>query len=199
MPTPTLNRKQYEARRAKFEAWLVERGAELLTPTNEWELLRFRTEKGVGIIYTNKHGQLTWQGPAAEAYLASVNNAPWRAVPKEQRRARSSPTCLALRKRDGDACFYCHLPVAVEDESVEHLVPLTAGGADHIANMALAHRVCNREAGHLSLMEKIRFRETCQERLHTPGTLPALIFADGLRAAGYAAEAQPDETLPPWD
>lgn len=189
MPTPTLNRRQYLGRRQEmFEKWLVERGAELLTPTNEWELLRFRTEKGTGIIYTNKHGQLTWMGPAAEAYLAHVSNkSSWRAVPKEKRRAKSSPTCQALRERDGDACFYCHLPVAVEDESVEHLVNLTHGGADHIANMALAHRVCNSEAGHLSLMEKIRFRETCGERLHTPSTLANL------------ALQELDETSPPWE
>jgi hypothetical protein len=192
MPTPTLTRKQYLGRRQEmFEKWLVERGAELLTPTNEWELLRFRTEKGTGIIYTNKHGHLTWMGPATEAYLAHVSNrSSWRAVPREERKYKSSPTCQALRRRDGDACFYCHLPVAVEDESVEHLVNLTHQGPDHIANMALAHRDCNREAGHLSVMEKIRFRETCWQRLHTHGTLanPALEMVEA-----------PGEITPPWD
>jgi hypothetical protein len=175
MPVPTLTRRQYLGRRQqRFEAWLSERGAEMLTPTNPWELTRFRTEKGVGIIYTNKHGQLSWMGPAAEAFIAHVSNGAWRAVPKGQRRLKSSSTCVALRQRDGDACFFCHLPVSIEDESVEHLVPLTAGGADHISNMALAHHDCNCEAGHMSLMEKIRFRETCWARLHTPGTLANL-------------------------
>ena len=188
MPTPTLNRRQFLGRRQEmFERWLVERGAELLTPTNEWELLRFRTEKGTSIIYTNKHGHLTWMGWAAEAYLAHVGNKAWRAVPKTERRLKSSPVCQALRQRDGDACFYCHLPVEPEDESAEHLVSVTHGGPDHIANMALAHRICNQEAGHLPLMQKIAMRETNWRRLHTPGTLPNLLLAGG------------DETPPPWN
>jgi hypothetical protein len=187
MPTPTLNRKQFEARLEKFTAWLTERGADLLTPTNEWELLRFRTENGASIVYTNKHGHLTWTGQAAEAFLAFVSNRSWRAVPASQRRRKSSVACQALRKRDGDDCFFCHLPVAVEDESAEHLVSITHGGPDHIANMALAHRECNRAAGHMSLMEKIRMRETNLVRLHTPGTLPNLALQTVI------------ETDPPWE
>jgi hypothetical protein len=187
MPSPKLTRVQYEKRRLKFEAWLAERGAEMLTPTNEWEVLRFRTEVGTSIIYTNKYGMLTWMGQSAEAFFAYLQNSPWRAVPKEQRRYKSSPACQALRKRDGGACFFCHLPVAVEDESVEHLVNLTHGGPDHIVNMALAHRDCNRAAGHLSLMEKIQMRESNLVRLYTPGTLPNL----ALQAIV--------ETTPPWD
>lgn len=189
MPTPTITRKQFDgARKEAFEKWLVERGAELLTPTNEWELLRFRTEKGTSIVYTNKHGVLTWTNQAAEAFLAHVGCKSWRAVRASQRRLKSSPVCQALRKRDGDACFYCHLTVAVEEESAEHLVSITHGGPDHIANMALAHRICNSEAGHLSLMEKIRMREENRRRLHTPGTTPA----------GEPVLVMPVETLPPW-
>lgn len=177
MPTPTLNRKQFLGRRLElFTTWLAERGAEVLTPTNEWELLRFKTEKGTGIVYSNKLGHLTWMGPASEAYLAHVGNKSWRAVPKADRRLRSSVVCQALRERDGDDCFFCHLQVAVEEESPEHLVSLTHGGPDHIANMALAHRECNRQAGHLSLMEKIRMRETNLVRLCTPGTVPHLLL-----------------------
>lgn len=188
MPAPTITCKQYKARRPEvFENWLVERGAELLTPTNEWELLRFRTEKGTSIIYTNKHGILTWTGQAAEAFLAFVGAKSWRAVRAEQRRYKSSVVCQALRKRDGDACFFCHLQVAVEDESAEHLVSITHGGPDHIANMALAHRECNRAAGHLSLMEKIQVREQNLVRLYTPGTLPNLALQTII------------ETSPPWD
>lgn len=196
MTTPTLTRQQLEGVRMRaFTAFLEARGAELLTPTNQWELLRFRTEEGTSIIYTDKRGHLTWTNQAAEAYLACVGNKAWRAVPKTQRRSKSSPTCQALRKRDGDACFYCHLPVAVEEESPEHLVAVTHGGPDHIANMALAHRDCNRQAGHLSLMEKIQMRETNLVRLYTPGTIPNLLMMPS-----QAVTAQsPDETTPPWD
>jgi 5-methylcytosine-specific restriction endonuclease McrA len=159
MYSPPHNRKQFEERRERFEAWITARGAEILTPTNEWELCRFRTEQATVIAYTNKHGKLSWH-PTNEAYIAFLRNASWRAGDATKRRSKSSPTCQALRQRDGDACFFCHLPVAIEDESPEHLVALTHGGPDHIANMALAHRDCNREAGHLPLMEKIHLRES---------------------------------------
>jgi hypothetical protein len=197
MPTPTLNRAQFEARREKFELWLAERGAEVLSPTNEWELLRFKTEKGTGIVYTNKRAELTWMGPAAEAYLAHVGNKSWRAVPKEQRRRKSSVVCQALRDRDGDDCFFCHLPVAIEEESPEHLVSITHGGPDHIANMALAHRVCNHQAGHLSLMGKIRMREEALVRLYTPGALPRLLLPPEAAVAVEQIAAEMNET-PPW-
>jgi hypothetical protein len=196
MPTPTLTRKQYEGvRQQAFELWLTARGAEVLTPTNQWELLRFRTEEGTSIVYTDKHGKLTWTNQAAQAYLAHVGGKPWRAVPKTQRRLRSSPVCQALRKRDGDACFFCHLDVAIEEESPEHLVAVTHGGPDHIANMALAHRVCNQQAGHLSLMEKIQLRENNFFRLHTPGTLPNLALDEG----GPVLVYPPDGSTPPWE
>lgn len=216
MATPTLTRQQFEGVRERaFKAFLEARGAELLTPTNQWELLRFRTEEGTSIIYTDKRGHLTWTNQAAEAYFACIGNRPWRAVPKTQRRLRSSVVCQALRERDGDACFFCHLPVAIEDESSEHLVSVTHGGPDHIANMALAHRDCNREAGHLSLMEKIRFRETCWQRLHTPGTVPYLLLPpeaaaafeeverkmidDSFDRSGWPPTVDTPDTPPPWE
>jgi hypothetical protein len=215
MATPTLTRKQFLGRRLElFTAWLTARGAEVLTPTNEWEMLRFRTEKGTSIVYSNKRGQLTWMNQAGEAYLAHVSNkSSWRGVPKTERQLRSSVVCQALRDRDGDACFYCHLPVAIEEESPEHLVAVTHGGPDHIANMALAHRVCNQQAGHASLMEKIGIRETNWRRMRTPGTLPNLALAEGepvlvtlpteeeqiedlFDRSGWPPPA--DETTPPW-
>lgn len=158
-----------------FSAWLTSRGAELLTPTNEWEVLRFRTDKATSIVYSKKSGDLTFVGESSEAYRCFLGGHAWRAFPKTVRTKKSTPTCAALRKRDGDACFYCHLPVAVEDESIEHLVAATHGGPDHIANMVLAHaRPCNAEAGHLSVMEKIRLRErgALRTEIKTPDTPP---------------------------
>jgi hypothetical protein len=192
MPTLTLTRQQFEGVRERaFKAFLEARGAELLEPTNQWELLRFRTEEGTSIIYTDKRGKLTWTNQAAEAYLACIGNKAWRAVPKTQRRKKSSVVCQALRERDGHACFFCHLDVPVEEESAEHLVPVTAGGPDHIANMALAHQLCNQQAGHASLMVKIAIRESNWRRPHTPGTLPHLLLppdaAEAVKAIAVAA------------
>lgn len=151
---------QFMARKEAFEIWLTARGAEVLQPTSEWELCRFRTGAGTHILYTNKHHQLTPTGQMGIAFKAYQSNSSWRAAPATARQLKSSPTCQTLRERDGDTCFFCCRPVLVEDESPEHLVAITHGGPDHIANMALTHKTCNAQAGHLSLMEKIRMRET---------------------------------------
>jgi 5-methylcytosine-specific restriction endonuclease McrA len=69
-----------------------------------------------------------------------------------------------LIRRDGLLCFYCG-----EQESkrardfrftVEHLIPVAHGGHNAIENLALAHAICNEEAGSLSVMEKIKLRES---------------------------------------
>lgn len=51
----------------RFGALLAHRGAEILGPTNEWELLRFRSSECVGVIYTSKAGGYTWNAAAKKA------------------------------------------------------------------------------------------------------------------------------------
>lgn len=151
--------KSIEKRLPALREWLEARGAQILTPTNEWEVLRFITNKGTSIIYKKKDGRLTFTAEAEVVLHAFLYNGAWRAAPATKRKLKSNPTCRALRERDGDNCFFCHQAVEVEDESPEHLVAITHGGPDHVANMVLAHRTCNAAAGHLSVMEKIRLRE----------------------------------------
>lgn len=149
-------KNQITAKRKQFRDWLAANGAEVLEPTNEWELVRFKSGDGTGVIYFNAAGKVTFTGPAAEAWNAFKSAKQWRAVPATKRAKRSSPVMQAIRARDGGHCFYCLLPVTVEDESEEHLVPVTAGGPNHISNKFLAHKVCNQRAGHMSAPEKIR-------------------------------------------
>ena len=40
----------------KFKAWLSEQGAEILAPTNPYELVRFRAQSAVHVIYTGRRG-----------------------------------------------------------------------------------------------------------------------------------------------
>lgn len=44
----------------KFNLWLVDQGAEILSPTNDWEVLRYRLNSELHIIYKNKHERLTY-------------------------------------------------------------------------------------------------------------------------------------------
>ena len=43
--------KEAEKAAEKFKKWLSDRGAEVLGATNQYEVVRFKTGKGVGILY----------------------------------------------------------------------------------------------------------------------------------------------------
>lgn len=148
----------------RFTDWLTARGAQVLNPTNPYEMVRFTTERGLGIVYTNSRGRVTHVGEAAKAYNAFKANAAWDAgIAAPRRKTQTDRLVAQLRERDGSGCFFCRLPVT-DDASIEHLVPRGHGGPSHLSNYALAHRMCNARAGHLPLMEKIRMREKASIR-----------------------------------
>lgn len=138
---------------AKFAAKLEAAGAEILGTTNPYEVLRFRTSKGVGVVYKGKRGE-TWNAEAIEAreHLASGKGSLAPVVVKGRRTSKS--TVNALLKRDGDYCFFCGTPLD-GDVTVEHLVSIAHGGPNHISNLFLSHAACNQMAGHKSAPEKI--------------------------------------------
>jgi hypothetical protein len=145
-----------------FKIWLVARGAELHDSNGEYELLRFKTDKGVSIFYFKKNGAITFYGEARNAWLAFKNQTNWRAVPPTARIRKPSDQ-NTVRTRDGHLCFFCSKTVEYTDGSLEHLVALTHGGPNHISNKFLAHVECNNAVGHLSAPEKIR--------IHTNGKM----------------------------
>lgn len=149
-----------------FRDWLSANGAQVLEPTNEWELIRFKSDSGTSVIYKDKGSRLTFTGEALKAWEAFKHGQGWRAMPATKRK-KSSTIIQSIRARDGDDCFFCAQPVSVEEESEEHLVPATHGGPNHISNLFLAHRVCNAKVGHLSAPEKIA--------LHVAAHLEAVI------------------------
>lgn len=69
-------------------------------------------------------------------------------------------TRKAVRKRDGTQCFYCDYPFTEEfPPTLEHLLPVSAGGTDHISNIVLACDPCNKAVGNWPLLRKIKYRE----------------------------------------
>lgn len=147
-----------DGKRQKFEEWLTARGAQVLEPTNEWEVLRFRANGEVSVIYRNKSRQITFAGKSLEAWTAYRRGESWRGNRRTKRR-RLSPLVRTLRKRDGGDCFFCGEEIERGEESIEHLVSATHGGPNHVANLVLAHEECNHEAGHLPVIEKVQIRE----------------------------------------
>jgi 5-methylcytosine-specific restriction endonuclease McrA len=174
-----------------FKNFLNQSGAEIFSSPNAYEVVRFRAGQGMAVIYRNGAGRLKFVGPIAEPWRAFVSNLPYRATPRPGRLSsdRRTEIIAALIDRDGRRCFYCPWPLAEGFETIEHLVPATAGGPDHLANLALAHRSCNEGAGVLSLFEKIRLRE----RLHRaePISAPRLTAAIDAALAGLNREAMP--------
>ena len=150
---------QLTKRRANFEAFLIQRGAQILQPTNEWEVLRFRSIAGVSIIYRNAQDGLTFTGDSAEAWDAFAKGQPWRGTPKTKSPKNVDAKLRAIIKRDGETCFYCGRLTSESDRTIEHLVSRTHGGPNHLSNMFLAHQKCNAKAGCLSAVEKIRMRD----------------------------------------
>lgn len=154
----------------QFEAWLVERGAQIMAKTNEWEVLRYSTDKGIAVVYKNSAGRHTLTGKAGDAWLAFVNNdGGWRAGAKVARK-KNRADVTTIRERDGDLCFYCQREVFHADASVEHLVAVTHGGPNHISNKFLAHKACNQRVGHISAPEKVAIHvQAILDRIKTEG------------------------------
>jgi hypothetical protein len=154
-----------------FRAFLVERGCDLLTPTNQYEALRFKRAGRTNVVYRNAKGRFNPVGAdielAVAAFVASerrdgrkpiVTMSIPPAVEARRAKLRGSAMHKALLERDGDRCFYCNRKLG-NDQSREHLVAGANGGSDRLDNLALAHHACNVKAGALSLVEKIKLRD----------------------------------------
>lgn len=58
------------------------------------------------------------------------------------------PRCRECRvERDRGRCGVCGLPVRAADASVDHILPVSKGGAHSYANTRLAHLRCNKVRG----------------------------------------------------
>lgn len=159
-----MARATREKRIRQFGEWVTARGGELLIPTNEWELARFRGDGVTSIIYTDKGGKMSYVGQARRAWLAfEKGDTDFRFVKKTSNRysgARRSVLVRTLLERDGPRCFYCAEEFTdALPPTREHLVPKSAAGPDNLANQLLACEPCNLEAGHLSAVEKIKLRD----------------------------------------
>lgn len=142
---------------AKWAGRFKEAGAEILGATNPYEVLRFRTLYGVGVVYERKTGKQTWNTEAtmAKAHLQAQKGslAP---VEVHGRRKASRAVINGLLKRDGLDCLFCGKPLD-GDVTIEHLVAVCHGGPNHISNMFLAHAACNQAVGHMSAPEKVAY------------------------------------------
>lgn len=156
--SPTTYRKW----RDRFHAWLKANGSEVRQPHSEYELDRFTTPEGVGVVYRNGADVISsWTGGSDTAFRCFREMTHWRAAPKPSRGNSNERRRMIenIISRDGSLCFYCGTECQSDDQTVEELVPITQGGKRILANVALAHTACNQRAGSRSVMEKIKLRE----------------------------------------
>lgn len=150
--------------RGPIEAWLRAQGAEVLAPTNAYEMARFRARGGVHVIYEGRRG-ITANGFAQTALTAYEKGANlWMGLTTKPR-GNMAKTRAALLERDGNLCFFCCLEMNLEDMTVEHLVGRAKGGPDHQDNLVLAHESCNKSADNLPLIEKIKIHVFARRRM----------------------------------
>lgn len=151
-------------RLTKFRDFLVAAGAEIVEPTNPYEVLRVRSIFGTAVLYVKESGVLTWTPEIAELWQAYRNNRPPQLTVKTKTgsrggRKRTRHDIATISARDGMKCFYCGDPLDEDTATVEHLVARASGGPNHLANKFLACERDNMRAGHLSAPEKIRLRD----------------------------------------
>lgn len=167
---PPIRRKDFDVQ--GFLAFVAEHGGEVSTPTNSYEVVRYRAywrgtnTSAVHIVYAKENGLLTWCGGSLGHYRAFLAGEPMEELPKVPKPAKvdqpstskSQRTRNALRERDGNGCWFCGKAMTPFEETIEHLIPKSKGGRDTLANYALAHSKCNNDAADLPLVDKIAVR-----------------------------------------
>lgn len=156
---------------SRMKPWLLANGSAVYAPSNPYEVARFLAADGlVAIVYINGAGRVTsWMNGADVAATAFLDGRPWRAVARTRRDAKTVQDYRALVRRDGTGCMYCAQPLTLEAATIEHVVPITAGGTNHLANKALACAAHNAQAGHLSAREKLELAIRIRQQVPPAG------------------------------
>lgn len=173
---------------AKFKEWLSAQGAVELQPTNPYEKARYSIAQGHLILYEGsrrgRHWYASLGGDTLEKIRRAYNDRNKKgrgqigqevinASNKVKRQSRPKDERLRILKHllrtQEDECFFCGLELELEPPedtpkedrpSIEHLVPLALGGPDTEANMVAACLGCNTDVGHMTVYEKIMYRDS---------------------------------------
>lgn len=141
----------------EFSDWLRRQGADVLSPSNCFEKLRFRAKGQVYIVYQDKYENMSHIPVFVdECWKAFVSGGSVNMGITKHSRTTAGRRKMALFQRDGDKCFFCSKPMTFEEASVEHLVPVRRGGPTNMDNLVLAHVKCNKEIDDMPLIEKIK-------------------------------------------
>lgn len=141
----------------KFKTWLRQGGANVLNTTNEYEAVRWKGAK-TGVIYKSGKANGDYAYSAMGEYQQGIAYTGGPTKTSRMKKSKKRTVKQRIAERDGTKCWFCLKEMEVGEMTLEHLIPVVAGGSNHIANTVLAHSHCNNEAGTLPLIEKIDIR-----------------------------------------
>ena len=189
LPPPRL--VDYQKHKAAFEAWLQGNlGAEILSPTNPYEVLRYRRltkstptthEKTVTVLYRKQSGVLTWQPLVETDFRRWMREL---AILAAEEKGGVTPTKGKIGnqtfndvlERDGLNCWLCDVPAdldAAPDEphalTMEHILSKVHGGPNNAANLVPCHALCNRFLDSRAVSKKVELRDEVRAYMKESG------------------------------
>ena len=144
----------------QFSRWLEQQGCSLIPTTNEYELVRFECGRGIGVVYAGKRGYSFSSGWVDEAIECYMREKPWNSGTRKVKRSTNDKRKARLLERDGCECFFCGKTFPSNELTKEHLLSLSQGGPNTLANMVLACQPCNSEADSMPLHRKVELRDS---------------------------------------
>jgi hypothetical protein len=160
-----------------FARWLEEHGSKVLPTCSPRELIRFMAGNTVCVISSDgAKGKAIFNKPAAAGALAAFQGGmAWGVDRLAPRISTTRSLYEQISERDGGICFFCRLPIYPGEGSIKHLVAVADGGRHTPANMFVAHKPCNKEAGRLAAAQKVQIAITAAVRMALAGTGPAAL------------------------
>lgn len=72
-----------------------------------------------------------------------------------RRKPRVNPRRRRLWEQD-PRCFYCKCELTLCESTIDHVVPKSKGGSNHVDNLVLCCKICNNKKGNMSKEEFLR-------------------------------------------
>lgn len=141
-----------------FDEYLDQIGADKIQITSSWELSRFRANNEICVVYCNKKGNISFSNSLADKVYSAFRDKRLINIQSEKRKSLGDKFKFKIYERDGHKCFYSGKKMAIEEATIEHLIPLSRGGKNNIDNLVLCLSEENAKMANKPLVEKINYK-----------------------------------------
>ena len=139
-----------------FARYLIENDCEILDPTSQYELIRYKTKTdGVCILYCNAQGNVRRISKTVRRHIESFDKGKVLQKTRRPKTITKAEIEIRLRKRDGENCAVCGKALDLAPYNIEHFLSIGSGGNNNLDNLALTHTNCNMKLGDLPITKKI--------------------------------------------